>query len=673
MSDDTGELRVNETKRPGKLRLIATLLATITIVLVPILISRTMLYDENGISKNALISQIVLPGVWSAFLLLTIILIVRARLVGDLDFVWYRWMRSEVILAILLITIITIVYPFLGVLLCKLGLPFSYDLKFRADQQGLAFFVGMTIFTAIIGPILEEIFWRGYVQRVLERIFGGAVAWFVQAIPFAIYHFMPLGRFLQVFLFGLTMGVWRWRRRTLLPIILTHIAINSLLCAIRWPGLLDCTKIKIETNYVAEFIEFTKPSNYDPNNDARDDYAKAGRLISRFPKVLQETRRCYPTGWSYEELGQAEAYIKSNKNALDLIEKGAIKPYYWVEYKVQNERMPLLPKDINKVRDYVSALCMRAMLRTAKGQYGEGFDDLETCYKLSRHLEANKEMICRLAGYGARGAVFQTTRMVLAHEKIDSPLLGDIQRRFEEFVEDDVVGFDFTAEKFLAKDYIQCIFTDDGHGNGHVARCMLTNYVFSDRKINSMIGWLTFDTKSNIKRWRKLKRRKTIAQVDQYYDFCEKICSWEPWQYRNTSALRMSLETLQIRNPLIKALSPRIELLVNMAGKARIDRDATIVILAILRYKEDTKQLPDTLSDLISAGYLKVVPSDPFQSGLITYRQMDNDFLLYSFGADFDDDRGTPSKWGEGKEGGDQVFWPVQIAKDYSEPLIESK
>ena len=44
------------------------------------------------------------------------------------------------------------------------------------------------------------------------------------------------------------------------------------------------------------------------------------------------------------------------------------------------------------------------------------------------------------------------------------------------------------------------------------------------------------------------------------------------------------------------------------------------------------------------------------------YKRTDESFVLYSFGSDFDDDGGKPSKWGHGDEGGDQVFWPVHLA-----------
>jgi len=47
--------------------------------------------------------------------------------------------------------------------------------------------------------------------------------------------------------------------------------------------------------------------------------------------------------------------------------------------------------------------------------------------------------------------------------------------------------------------------------------------------------------------------------------------------------------------------------------------------------------------------------------------------LLYSLGADFDDDGGKPSKWGEGEKGGDQVFWPLEGTNEYIEILSKVK
>ena len=157
MSEEIVEIESTEKKQPNRLLMLAVLLLSIAAVSAPILIE-LMLYGEYGYSKNSTITHVVLPGVWSAITLLIITLIVRTRVVGDIDVVWLRWNRSEVVLAILFIPIITAVYLLLVVLLRKLGLPLTKDLYIWADQHGLAFFVTLTVFKTIICPILEELF-----------------------------------------------------------------------------------------------------------------------------------------------------------------------------------------------------------------------------------------------------------------------------------------------------------------------------------------------------------------------------------------------------------------------------------------------------------------------------------------------------------------------------------
>jgi len=112
-------------------------------------------------------------------------------------------------------------------------------------------------------------------------------------------------------------------------------------------------------------------------------------------------------------------------------------------------------------------------------------------------------------------------------------------------------------------------------------------------------------------------------------------------------------------NPFIKlwSVNPTLR---HLSAKARADLDSVITILALLRYKADRQEFPESLELLVGEGYLKKVPRDPFSSGAVVYQRTTDNFVLYSFGVDFDDDGGTPSKWGEGEQGGDQVFWAVR-------------
>jgi hypothetical protein len=108
-------------------------------------------------------------------------------------------------------------------------------------------------------------------------------------------------------------------------------------------------------------------------------------------------------------------------------------------------------------------------------------------------------------------------------------------------------------------------------------------------------------------------------------------------------------------------------------ARAKTDLEALIATLAILQYDAEQGQLPPNLQALVDEGYLKAAPRDAFSFGTLVYRRTDGDFILYSFGADLDDDGGTPSKWGEGEQGGDQVFWPVQESDADTEPAAEAQ
>lgn len=634
-----------------------------------------MLFDEDGISKNALYTHLVLPGVWSAVILLVIALIVWTRVSGDLDVVWYRWSSSEVIKAILLIIAVPLVYYPTAFLMHKLGLPLKEDLYFWADQRGLAFFIILTVFITIIGPILEELFWRVYVFGTLRHILGGLIALLGQAVIFGVIHFRPFGGFVPVFFLGLIAGAWRWRRRTLVPIILAHIVLNSLWCAARWPDWLDWTKVRPTTDYVTEFIEFLKPAGYDPNDDAREEYANAGQLVVEFPEELKEVRKRYPTQWSREEREQAEAWVVSNTEALEQVEKGAQKSCYWLEYEHKDSTvLSVLPRDLDKVKHLAFALCMRAKLRTNQGELEQGFSDVICCYQLGRHLMRNKILVSQLLALAVIDLPVKTAQMILAHEEIEPMLLTRIQEQLETFAHDNERGFDFTETRLIYMDVIQRIFTDDGHGGGHIPRLAFKKRKLPDGEFESVISAFASVSESDIRVWRKLERHRTKAEVKRYYDLSEKACLMSPWQYnRGFNDINISIENIKNRNPLIKTLSPAIDRLVEIAARFRAEQDALIATLGILRYKADTQKLPRDLSELFATDYLKTVPDDPFSDGSITYRLTDEGFILYSFGADFDDDGGTPSKWGYGEQGGDQVFWPIQEPDDYSEILTETK
>ncbi|MBN2456964.1 MAG: hypothetical protein JXB29_10610 [Sedimentisphaerales bacterium] len=84
--------------------------------------------------------------------------------------------------------------------------------------------------------------------------------------------------------------------------------------------------------------------------------------------------------------------------------------------------------------------------------------------------------------------------------------------------------------------------------------------------------------------------------------------------------------------------------------------EALVAILATLRYKIDAGRFPETLNELVSSGYLKAVPNDPYSNSSLVYMLTEDGFKLYSVGADFKDDDGVVKL--------DIIYWPVQQRKE---------
>lgn len=91
------------------------------------------------------------------------------------------------------------------------------------DPLGIAILVLVVVVGA---PIVEEIFFRGFLQGSLERWIGFWGAWLVASAIFAAVHFQVL-QFPALFMFGLIAGAVFKKFGRLGPAIWTHIGFNA--------------------------------------------------------------------------------------------------------------------------------------------------------------------------------------------------------------------------------------------------------------------------------------------------------------------------------------------------------------------------------------------------------------------------------------------------------------
>lgn len=97
------------------------------------------------------------------------------------------------------------------------------DLSDRATDP-----VGVALLVLIVGigaPIVEEIFYRGLVQRSLVRRFGRWPGILLTAAMFGMSHFQPL-QFVALAAFGVVVGVLTDRYDRLGPAIVAHMVFN---------------------------------------------------------------------------------------------------------------------------------------------------------------------------------------------------------------------------------------------------------------------------------------------------------------------------------------------------------------------------------------------------------------------------------------------------------------
>ena len=105
-------------------------------------------------------------------------------------------------------------------------------------KPSIFFIAWQFIYVVILFPIIEEIFFRGYIQGILIRISRPLIAIPLQSILFGLYHFRPLLNTLPLCVIGIIFGIWQQKRNTLVPIIIAHIIINLFSFFILWKYLL---------------------------------------------------------------------------------------------------------------------------------------------------------------------------------------------------------------------------------------------------------------------------------------------------------------------------------------------------------------------------------------------------------------------------------------------------
>ncbi|MHC4462526.1 MAG: hypothetical protein ACYS30_14000 [Planctomycetota bacterium] len=432
-------------------------------------------------------------------------------------------------------------------------------------------------------------------------------------------------------------------------------------------------KPAITTDYIAELNNMVRPVA-DESLNAATLYNKCiedfdfEELPVEISKVLG--KRYYEV--TEEDKQLIGKWLTEKEQVLKNIIAGSQRPYYWQHYEGEDMLSVLLPH-LSGFRRIAFSLRWRAQLLAEQGRYEEAFSDIKTCYRFGQHLKGDKVLIEQLVAIAIEHIAVQALRNILSEHKINSSTLAVLQQDFEQMV----AGEDFTpslkTEKLFMYDEIQRCFTEDRFGGGHLYLSRIRT-IGSDHESVQTSEELLVEVIFYPRRWvRAVKvlffhpdKQQTREMADRYYDLWDKNAGKTPARLRAEEInIEKEAEELIKDNVLLMILAPALSRVSEISHRNRVDIEAALTIIAILRYEQDSGGYPQNLKQLMADDYLKQLPLDPFSDKPLVYKKTQDSFILYSVGRNFTDEGGEYGKDRKGKPRlwysleGDAVFWPV--------------
>ena len=419
----------------------------------------------------------------------------------------------------------------------------------------------------------------------------------------------------------------------------------------------------IKINY-AQWLTDQQRQDRDESLNAMPEIKKAAELIPKTDGWLT-IPRLWPGDMNDAQKTAITNFLRADDEIFNSLNKALEKPYFWADY---NSGGPIIieansvlvdnPGFMNNImqplvqyRQIAQMLTARINWRAYSGDIDGTVNDLITLIRFSSHLKGQGLLVEQLVAVAIEALAYQRTTMILSRVDIPAAQLKRLQDEFSLSFAKHEFPFDLNGEKAFWYEHIQQGFTDDGKGNGKMLKAGM-HYFVRDWK-DAVWSFLTFSHPD---------RQQALAQVEKMFAEGQQNFQTTPWQKTGKPSTKLtdSAHAPFMLNSLISAFD-RIAL---QGWRLKTHQEATLTILAALRFQKEKGKFPDNLDELVKAGYLTKLPDDPFSNGPLTYKKTADGFLLYSWGENLKDDNGQVVRNEKGKimqwaPEGDWVFWPV--------------
>jgi hypothetical protein len=424
-------------------------------------------------------------------------------------------------------------------------------------------------------------------------------------------------------------------------------------------------------DYVAIYNQKSQPANYKEKDNAAAYYQKAIKARVKAPQEMgYDYLRIWPGDLSKQNLQMTRQWVKSNSLALKYLTQASKKPYFWTENKSSNGSvLDILLPDLPSIKNLTKLTCCRAMLEAMDGNIINAAKDIETVYRVGNHFCWHRQIIEQFVGISFKARAIQTVLMIIQNTQVDRKGREYLYNSLKKYIDDDEVTPDLSAMKLMCLDCLQRMYILNKDGKRVIDKQSSQIQLALFRQHCTPLTFFDFDSlrQRPKSKFLKMDYEKAKELITEKVEQLEKEMSLDAWQLNEIMNQKYGvLQGIKKSHPLLNILViEAINLKLYAYEQLRTQTLALDAIMSVLTFKENKGRLPLNLNELQEAGLLEKLPIDPFSGKPIVYKKLEDNFTIYSYGLDFDDDEGV-RKVGYDVHNGDIVVWPVE---KYKEPV----
>ncbi len=343
------------------------------------------------------------------------------------------------------------------------------------------------------------------------------------------------------------------------------------------------------------------------------------------------------------EQKEIRKWVRDNEAAWREFVQGSLKKYCYREYGFHSENevyrwlFNVIMPHLKPLRNLAKAGIWRSRISLGQGHMDQAVEDCLVIVHAGRHWQDRAFLIEQLVGLAISRLGCDEILHMTAKRNLSAIELKQLQQQLLEIYPSGFPLVDIESERLMFLDTVQHVFTEGGPGGGHlIPRSIHMSGLAGD--INREAGVLeagvlrvvAYTGGSMI----HARRNETIVQGNKMYDKIAEVLKMSPYErhIRQVGSEDVFLNLPKYRYLILGVLTPAGDRVSEIRYWGKTLYEATVTVLALERWRLERNGYPADLDELVTTGYLKELPMDPFSDKPLVYKKTDDDFILYSVG-----------------------------------------